>query len=209
MTPITPMISRTTSSGHHRADRPGEADADHRAGQHHLQVPAVIVAPVPPDRDHVLHHQDRQQDRERLQRRHREREQRRRRHADAGEAALGEADQQHGGERGARNSGSVNTGLCAVVAGSPELDQSAPALETLNCAWRHCRAAFSNRPRWIRMPGSSTLGGSHERRRKARGEEVRQLRRVLSVLPERTFRPHLPPAALRRLDARAACASSR
>ena len=82
----------------HRADRPGEADAQYGAGQHHLQVPAVPVAPVPPDRDHVLRHQDREQDRERLQRRHREREQRGRRHADAGEAALGEPDQQYGEE---------------------------------------------------------------------------------------------------------------
>ena len=125
------MISRTTSSDTTDPTAQASADADHRAGQHHLQVPAVIVAPVPPERNDVLHEQDRQQDRERLQRRHREREQRRRRHADAGEAAFGEPDEQHGDQRGDEENRIGEQGGARARRDLADLEQGEGPLATL------------------------------------------------------------------------------
>jgi hypothetical protein len=51
--------------------------------------------PVDPNRDGVLHDQDRQQDRGRLQGRQNGREERRRDHPDAGKAALAEPERRH------------------------------------------------------------------------------------------------------------------
>ncbi len=75
------------------------AGAEDGARHQHFQIPRAPSAPIGPDRDDVLAHQDRQQDGRGLQRRHGERQQRRRDHADADEAALAEAERGHGGDR--------------------------------------------------------------------------------------------------------------
>ena len=72
-----------------------DADAQHAPRQHHLQVPGAPVVAVDPDRDGVLHEQDRQQDRGGLQRRQNRRKQRGRDDADAGKPALAEAERRH------------------------------------------------------------------------------------------------------------------
>jgi len=78
-----------------RGEQRCDGDAEHCADQQHLQVPGVPIAPVDPDRDGVLHDQDRQHDGGRLQGRQRQREQRGRDHADAREATLAEPKQCH------------------------------------------------------------------------------------------------------------------
>ena len=74
-------------------------DTDQSARNQDFQIPGIPMPPVGPDRDHILHQQDRQHDRDRLQRRNDQREQWRCDHADAGEAALGKAKQRHGNHR--------------------------------------------------------------------------------------------------------------
>ena len=63
---------------HQRAER----DPHRHAGDHDLQVPGAPVAPIGPDREHVLRQHGRQQDRGRLHRRQQERHQRQRHHAE-------------------------------------------------------------------------------------------------------------------------------
>ena len=121
----------------------------------------VPVAAIPPDRNRVLHHQDRQQDRERLQRRHGEREQRRRRHADAGEPALGEADQQHRDECDGEEERIGNTGGHSQVRG---LRARRAALETLAAHSRVAAATF-NGGGWARMGQPSSRGVAQRRAR--------------------------------------------
>ena len=84
---------------HLGGQRPGDTDADEAARQHHLQVPGAPVTPVDPDRDQVLHDQDRQQDRGRLQRRQDGRQERRRHDPDARKPALAETERRHRDDR--------------------------------------------------------------------------------------------------------------
>ena len=78
-------------------EQPGHTDAEDRAGQQHLQVPATPFAPIGPHRDGVLADEDRQQDGGAFERRHDQRDKRCRDHAEADEAALAKAEQRHRG----------------------------------------------------------------------------------------------------------------
>src|SRR5215213_402091 len=102
----------------------------------------------------------------------------------------------------ARNRGSVNTERFAFAAGGHVRAKRSPAGQCwLRMAGLPRRRAFSKRARWTTIcRDSKPPGGINERHRNA-CEEVRLIRRVLSVLSLRTLRPHLPPATLRRLDA--------
>jgi hypothetical protein len=86
------------SGGHGRGKDEAKADASDRTREHHQQDPRIPAFPKRRHPDDVLRDQDRQQDRRRLDRIiGAERHQRGAERAETGKAALGETDQDDGG----------------------------------------------------------------------------------------------------------------